>query len=348
MSVITVGNDELFEIIQYLNLIRARFNTDDVWTVYPVLYSGFDSIDIISNPANLSHLVIGYEVIIKFQKNGYEYIVEGEVAEISVKKLATVTIKFHHAKKYYNLRKHIRFEVELCSQIVEIGSSDVTSTEKKCFEGTVLNLSKGGAMVRTEADFSVHDIIEVFVTLTSGTCFKTKAKILRKQNIEDKGYSYGVQFINTSEEDMKNLDLEIHKLEKSYFSSLREYKESQSTFDTKFAIFSTDVDESYGIREALVKLGAENFDIVNNFKYYFGFITEEKPKFIIFDLNIVDDQIDELIKNIRSNFPQLEILLILPIEYQQSEEFRHVIKESDVLFKPLIYNEFEDKIIKYL
>jgi len=348
MSVITVTNDELFEIIQYTNLVRVRFDTDDAWTVYPVLYSSFDSIDIISNHADLSHIAVGNNVSFKFQKHGYEYIVEGEVAEISLKNSATVTIKYQSAKKYYNLRKYMRFEVNLRSEIMKTGLSDETSNGKQFFTANILNISKGGAMVAVDADLSVNEIIEMSTTFKSGVCFKTKAEILRKQNMQGKGFTYGVHFVNTSEENVRNLNHEITRLEKSYFSSLREYKKLQSGFDTKFAIFSTDVDESYDIRESLVKIGAENFDVVNNFKFYFDFISEEKPKFIIFDLSEMDEEISNLIGNVGKEFPQLEILLIVPIKYQQNEEFRHVINGHDVLFKPLIYNEFEDKIIKYL
>lgn len=348
MSVITVNKDELFEIIQYINLIRARIDSDNVWTVYPVLYSGFDSIDIIIDLKDISQLAVGHKVCFKFQKYGYEYLVDGEVVEINLKSSVTVTIKFLEAKKYYNLRKHIRFEVELCSQIKEIDSKDDTAFIKHCHEAVVLNLSKGGAMLFTKADFASNRIVEISATFVSGICFATKAQILRKQTVQNKGYNYGVQFFNTSEEDLNNLNAEIAKLEKEYFSSLREYKKSQSTFDTKFAIFSSDVDESYGIREALVKLGAENFDVVNNFKFYGGFISEEKPKFIILDLSTVDNEVEKLIENIRADFPQMAVLMILPIKYQQDEEFKHFINKLDVLFKPLIYNEFEDKIIKYL
>ena len=347
MSIITVDSHELFEIIQYVNLIKAKFDTDKVWTVYPVLYSSFDSIDIISGQSNLSHLSVGNKANFKFQKHGYEYIVEGEISDISLKSSSTITIKFHNAKKYYNLRKHVRFDVELSSQISEIGSCKETNN-KQYFEATILNLSKGGAMVTSSANFSVNDIIEISTAFASGNSFRTRAQILRKQNTQYGGYSYGIQFINTSEENIKNLNIEITKLERSYFNSLRDYKKSQSAFDTKFAIFSTDTDESYDIREALVKLGAENFDVVNNFKFYFGFISEEKPKFIIFDLSSMDEHIDELIKNIKNDFPELDVLLILPLDHQENEEFSHVINEHDVLYKPLIYNEFEDKIIKYL
>lgn len=348
MSVITVSKDELFGIIQYINLIRARFGTDDIWTVYPVLYSGFDSIDIIFTLNNISHLELGQEVSFKFQKGGYEYIVEGEVIEIRSKSSSTVSIKFIDAKKYYNLRKHIRFEVELCSKIKGACDNDDTAVTNQCFEATVLNLSKGGLMVSTSADFTSNDLIEVYVTFASGISFKTKAQILRKQSIQNKGYYYGVQFVDTSEGDLESLSEEIATLEKAYFNSLRVYKKSESTFDTKFAIFSSDVDESFGIREALVKLGAENFDVVNNFKFYFGFISEEMPKFIILDLSMLDNEVEKIIESIGADFPQLGVLLILPIQYQQDNEFKHIINKLDVLFKPLIYNEFEDKIIKYL
>lgn len=88
--------------------------------------------------------------------------------------------------------------------------------------------------------------------------------------------------------------------------------------------------------------------MINNFKFYFGFLSEEKPKFIIFDSSKMDDEVANLIENIKAEFPQVEVLLILPIVYQQAKEFEHVFNRLDVLYKPLIYNEFEDKIIKYL
>jgi hypothetical protein len=194
----------------------------------------------------------------------------------------------------------------------------------------------------------INDVIDFAVSFESGLCFKSKAQILRKQNMQNEGYNYGLQFIHTSEDDSRNLNNEIGKLEKAYFSSLREYKKSESEFDAKFAIFSSDIDESYDIREALVKLGAENFDVINNFKFYIGFMAEEKPKFIIIDLSIMDDDVANLIENIKTDFPQVGILMILQIAYQQDGEFINVIDKLDVLYKPLIYNEFEDRIIKYL
>lgn len=349
MSVIAVSKDELFGIVQYLNLIRAKFQCDDVWTVYPVLYSGYDSMDIIyDSHKNIAPVQVGHNVLLKFQKHGYEYLVTGEADEISQNNPASITIKFVETKKYFNLRKHIRFESCLTSEVKGNCVDDATEFGNKRYSSIVKNLSKGGAMVCTSIDLGINDIIDIRISFGSGNYFDSKAKILRKQSVGNEEFNYGVQFSEVSEENSRILDTEIGKLEKAYFSFLRDYKKSESVYDTRFAIFSSDIDESYEIREELVKIGAENFDIINNFKFYYGFLSEEKPKFIIFDSNVMDDEVVKLIENIRTEFTQVGILLILPIIYQQSEEYKDIFESLDVLYKPLIYNEFEDKIIKYL
>ncbi len=349
MSVIAVGKDELFGIVQHLNLIRAKFQCNDVWTVYPVLYSSYDSLDILYDPRkNTAPVKVGDKVLFKFQKQGYEYIVDGEADEVSQDNTATITIKFVEAKKYFNLRKHIRFEACLTSQVKGNCLDDDDQYRADWYSSTVKNLSKGGAMVTTNAGFEIEDTIDIRVSFRSGNCFYSKAKVMRKQVMGNEEFNYGVQFTELTGDNFKILDVEIGELEKAYFSSLREYKRAESIFDTRFAIFSSDIDESYDIREELVKIGAENFDIINNFKFYYGFLSEEKPKFIIFDSNAMETEVVELIENIRTEFPQVGMLLILPIIYQQAEEYKQFFESLDVLYKPLIYNEFEDKIIKYL
>ncbi|OPZ84637.1 MAG: PilZ domain protein [Firmicutes bacterium ADurb.Bin419] len=349
MSVIDVSKDELFGIMQYLNLIRAKFQDNDVWTVYPVLYSSYDSVDIIYDPRkNVVSVQVGHKVLFKFQKQGYEYLVNGEVDEISQDNPSTITIKFIEAKKYFNLRKHMRFESCFTSEVKHTCLDGAVEPRNICCSGIIKNLSKGGAMFSTSLDVEINDIIDIRISFESGNYFASKAKVLRKQSVGNEEYSYGVQFIEVSADNLRTLNLEIKKLEKAYFSSLREYKKSESVFDTRFAIFSFDIDESYDIREELVKIGAENFDVINNFKFYYGFLSDEKPKFIIFDSNVMDDEVVELVEKIRTEFPQVGILLILPIIYQQAEEYKQIFDSLDVLYKPLIYNEFEDKIIKYL
>jgi len=76
------------------------------------------------------------------------------------------------------------------------------------------------------------------------------------------------QFAGMSKGELGHFKYRAFKFEEKYFKSLsifREYKRtSDMRFDTKIVIFSSDIDESYDIRESLIKLGAENFDVINN------------------------------------------------------------------------------------
>jgi len=44
----------------------------------------------------------------------------------------------------------------------------------------------------------------------------------------------------------------------------------------------------------------------------------------------------------------MHVQIILPIELMEEDILGHLATEDEILFKPLIYNEFEDRIIKYL
>jgi len=71
MSVISVSKEELFNVMQYTNLVRVRFENDDVWTVLPILYAGEDQVDILvdASKITLPGDVCG-KAVIKFQSKG--------------------------------------------------------------------------------------------------------------------------------------------------------------------------------------------------------------------------------------------------------------------------------------
>ncbi|HOM03458.1 MAG TPA: PilZ domain-containing protein [Acetivibrio sp.] len=354
MSVISVSKEELFGIMQYTNLVRVRFENDDVWTVLPILYASEDQVDVLvdaSKTALIDHA--GSRAVIKFQRKGYEYIVNGHIDSKSTDAPVTVTIKYTEAKKYYNLRKHIRFDVDMKSQIKERESG---SQPQKCEalwkDAAIKNISKGGAMFISDTKLDFNSTIDIKLIFDSAKEVIASAKILRATELGNGEFGYGAQFIDISGEDKGILNAEISKLEEKYLSSLstlREYKRtSDMRFDTKIVIFSSDIDESYDIRESLVKLGAENFDVINNFKFYFDYLTEEKPKLVIIDTNTLNDEVIDTVKNIKTDFSDMNVQLVLPIELMEEDILISLAGEDEILFKPLIYNEFEDRIIKYL
>ncbi|ABN54091.1 MAG TPA: histidine kinase [Hungateiclostridium thermocellum] len=351
MSVISVSKEELFNVMQYTNLVRVRFENDDVWTVLPILYAGEDQVDILvdASKITLPGDVCG-KAVIKFQRKGYEYIINGHIDNKSEDAPATVTIKYIDAKKYYNLRKHIRFDVNINSRIKEKDAGQKCESSWK--EATVRNISKGGAMFVSNVKLDFNSMIDMKLYFDSSKEFVTSAKILRVSELGNGEFGYGVQFAGMSKENWDILNTELLKFEEKYFKSLsifREYKRtSDMRFDTKIVIFSSDIDESYDIRESLIKLGAENFDVINNFKFYFDYLTEEKPKLVIIDTNTLNDEVVDTVRNIKTDFPDMHVQIILPIELMEEDILGTLATEDEILFKPLIYNEFEDRIIKYL
>lgn len=345
MGIITVSTAELQNVMQFINVVKVKFKDQEMWDVVPVLYTTDDSIVVIieSDSKNFS-IPAKHELVMKFQKYGYEYLVSGYVAEGTSKGDGTLTIKCSIAQKYYNLRKYMRFDTNLKALIKE--------DENLTVENAVKNISKGGAMVVTDLDLELNSKVNIEIIFTSGNSVTAIGKILRKSSYKH-SFSYGVQFVTISEENSIVIDKEISAYEKEYFKSLsilKEYnKKGNEYLDTKIAIFSNEPDESYDIREILVKLGLENFDLFQNFKFYIDFFTEEKPRILIIDTTEITDEVKNVIDQIQGSFSEINIIVLLPLEYAENEDILAELPEdTHVLFKPLILNEFEEVLIKYI
>lgn len=355
MSVLTVDRDELFDVLQSTNLIKVQFESGNMWSVFPVLFVDNGNLEIFkSAQETCSSCDVGKQVVFKFQKQGYEYIAEGKIVSVSNDIPQTFTIEYNDARKYLNVRKHIRFDTDLES-VVSCNDCSIKSIEKdagKCMDCRVKNISKGGAMLETDGEMDLNTIIKIRVKFNSGKDFFTTAEVLRKSKTKENKFTYGIKFLEELQEGTEVLNQEIQRLEKEYFTCLnplREYKKSSDAcFDTKVLIMSDDPDESYDLRESLVKIGVQNFDIMKSFMFYCEFLREEKISLIIIDAQSLSDQVCSLIENIKTELPEINVLLTVPIE--SMDECNNLMESNkvDILFKPLIYNEFEDKIIKYL
>ncbi len=346
MSLINVGLTELSEVVQHLNIIKVKFGSIASWMVAPLLFTADESIDIIIDSSNINMLSVGVEAVLKFQKNGYEYIVSGQVENISSGNLAVATIKLNMGQKYFNLRKHMRFDTEL--------NASIQCTSGACAEGTVKNISRGGIMWVTTEDVEMSPEVTVKITFQSGLVFQSEGKIVRKTKVTDGLLNCGIQFTRISEDGSKIFNDEIQKYEREYFNSLnvlREYTNRENlVYDTKVLILSYDADQSYEIREVLVKIGADNFDMLQNFTFYSQLITEENPKIVIVNVDEYSEEIFANIKEISEIFPQINIILLMNLAgADENEEKEACIPEGiTVLYKPLIGNEFEEVILKYL
>ncbi|TYQ15081.1 UNVERIFIED_CONTAM: PilZ domain-containing protein [Acetivibrio alkalicellulosi] len=356
MSVVSVNNEEIFSVMQSTNLVRIKFKSIDMWSVMPVLYCDVDNVNLLIGTSNfVGESIDENKVLVKFQKQGYEYIINGELIEKNLSSPATITIKYQEAIKYYNLRKSIRFDTNIDGQIsyMQINSNEevelANDVEGNCL---VRNISKGGAMFLSKNELNLSDLIWIKLQFPSRNYVVSKAKVLRKIIADDNTFSYGIQFEQIEDQYKCVFDDEIKKLEKEYFNSLnilRDYKNTTSSnYETKIAIFSYDIQGSYEVREWLIKLGAQNFDVISDLRFYHEYVEEEKPKIIIIDALDINEEIIGIIENINYEYPDTCLLTLLPIELREDKRLNDIKKSSDILLRPLIYDEFEGEIIKYL
>jgi hypothetical protein len=348
MSIITVNLKDLFNVVQYINMVRIKLENDDSWTIAPVLYSTEESLDILCERAKSWHSInVNEKVIIKFQQLGYEYLINGIISDIGQGSANSISIKYIAAQKCYNLRKFMRFDATLKASII--------SNDGKAVESKVSNISKGGVMLTTSIDLLIDIKTKIRITFDSGNFFTVTTQIIRKSITKEGVFIYGLQFVELSDYDTKIINTQISEYEREYLKSismLRYYSnKSEKSYDTRVAIFSyEDIDESYAIREELIKAGVENYDFFYNFNFYVDYFTDEKPKIVFIDAGKIDTELNDFIININKDFPNKIIVLLLPIEFiEKSREIKSVQENVDIiLYKPLIFDEFEQAIIKFL
>jgi hypothetical protein len=345
MKITIIKPDELFETMQQLNLLKVKFGSSDTWIAAPVLFAAQESVDLIINTENAVGLQAGEVVILKFQKYGYEYIVSGECAYIRSEDPTLVSVRITMAQRHFNLRKHMRFDTNLKVIIKNAGGHHVESMAK--------NISRGGAMIVTKADIGMNSPINIQITFQSQNSFNAVAKILRKSSDNENGFSYGIQFEDISEDNSRVFNKEILKYEREYIKTLDILKEcinkNDSCFSARISIFSFAADESYEIREILIKMGAENFDVFHNFKFYYDFFVEENPKIVVIDTDMIKTEVLDLLNKINDRFPDIRVVLLTALnDAAGNEEIEGIPDGITVLYKPLIFDEFEKEIIKYM
>ncbi len=347
MNTIFVNKDELFNVLQYINLIKVKFQNENSWKTFPISYATENGVEIISeSKRKVQSIAIGQKIECKFQKSGYEYIINGDICELGEEFPAGITIKFSMCMKYYNKRKYIRFDINSLD-------AEITQDNMLWHKGYIINLSKGGALFNTDIDLSTKSQTFLKIYFHNNIIFDSPVEIARKINTLKEEYSYGFQFKGINQDNLRILYNEIRKLEMEYFKSLdglREYiKKSESFYETKIAIISDDIDESYDIRESLTKLGAYNFEILNDLDYYKDFLIDLDPQIIIMDINILSVSTLKVLDVINADLEKCSQFLILPIDqFDKWEEVKKDYKNFEALFKPLIFNEFEDRILKCL
>ncbi len=340
MSITDIRNDEFFDVLKRTNLVRVRVEGCENWCVAPVLYAGDGVISLLVDYGrNVSEM--GNDVTMKFQKNDYEYIVCGRVIESGASSPVSLIITPLSVHRYCNIRKHIRYDTHLHARVF-----DGSGVETDCI---VKNISRGGIMLLSKTKVLQKDV-KAKIFFESGNSISANTRLARETET-DGTYIYGIGFVEMDEKDRIILNAEIGKLEGEYLKSLnflKEYINQGTVIDTEVAVLCTS-DGSMDIRESLTKMGAENFDIFYNYKVYSDFYENEHPKLVIIDAEEINDDVLNAVDNIKSAYAAINQVLIVPMEAEsQITLYEELLSDIEIIYKPLVCNEFDETILKYL
>jgi hypothetical protein len=337
--------DEIVDALRHVKLLKMNFENTNIWKVFLIHEIKDEDIIIILDSKDTDvEMESGNSINLKFMANQYEYLVNTKISEVIDYKIIIISLKEFNAQKFLNIRKYNRYDTDL--------KVDVDFKDGQMMEGYVKNISLNGALISlAELKFQVHDIIKVNIFLSTKNKLYTNAKIQRAF-INNNRVEYGIEFIDIENKTYEILKEEIMKYEKKLFNKFNLINKttdiSEVIYKKKILILNYNKFENVDIRETLSKIGAKNYEVLYNFDFYIEYFEFEKPEIVIIDADICGDKIKNTLDKIKSNFPNIKIIVIIPYEFAKIEKVKESTKDLTVLYRPLVYNEFEEVIIWYL
>lgn len=102
--------------------------------------------------------------------------------------------------------------IECTFTLIDFSNNSLGALKNRSFNGMINDISIGGLKFHSSYEFPVkHNIIMKMNFTFHGEVFELKGKIIRREDhIKGKSVSYGVQFVDLSENDIKRLNVTIH------------------------------------------------------------------------------------------------------------------------------------------
>jgi len=154
-----------------------------------------------------SLIMVGDDMQITQTIDGYEYIINCMITQISIEPKRIILLKVNNIKKVQNFRKDERYSVNYATTIQSFA-------EQEGVFGVVVNISISGLAFVCRNTFIPGEMVRLSIMLPSST-FTIDAEIMRVSD-SDKGNEYGVRFLRTDEDatrDIKQLIEDIKERE---------------------------------------------------------------------------------------------------------------------------------------
>lgn len=354
MSVQSVKKTEIVDILKDISLIRVQYGNDQLVDINPVFIASEDTIDILANSGTIRDGVdIGSKVVCKFGHEGYEYIIDGEIANVCVYDPPTVSINVIEAKRVKDMRKDIRYETNLKSSVdMADGSRPI-----KC---TVRNISRGGAGIVSESADIDRSGAEVYlsINLRRNKTVKLKAKVLRKTETTVGGkkyYSYGLQFQELSHEQSCQLTGIISGIVEGYEKLKRDSAAAISSAAlrasggrSRVVLIGNNPEVTSQIRMCLESLGIDELSVLKDIVFLRTYLEKEKPKIVVIDRDSSDGSGFKDAVTLAGAYPDIRFFLVCDYDDDGSRTSSEMPTNIELLYKPFINSEIEERFIKYI
>jgi len=150
-------------------------------------------------------ILTGDSVVCIFFDQEVEYVLSGEVSDISLLVPHKMTIKIENIEKHTNQRKQPRYSVSLSANVK-------TDDFSKIGFAVVKNISLLGVSMVCKKELSENSEVQINIAVSSDVIITASGKIVRKRELEN-FYEYGLSLTKIDEFNKEELDKYINHLE---------------------------------------------------------------------------------------------------------------------------------------
>jgi len=182
------------ESIVKTKLVKAN---DWIANIVHKIYFDKNELEIALDERYISSLImVGDDMQVTQTIEGYEYIINCKIMQISIEPKRIILLKVNNIKKIQNFRKDERYSVNYATTIQSFSEEDGVF-------GVVVNISISGLAFVCRNTFIPGEMVRLSIMLPSST-FTIDAEIMRVSD-SDKGNEYGVRFLRTDEEAIRDI-----------------------------------------------------------------------------------------------------------------------------------------------
>ena len=191
--------EKLLDFLVEESVIKTKLGKASEWipNVAHKVYSEENEIEIALDERYLSSLVmVGDDMQVTQTIDGYEYILNCIITQISIEPKRIILLRVNDVKKIQKFRKYERYSVNYATTIQSF------SEENGVF-GVVVNISVSGLAFVCRNMFVPGEMVRLSIMLPSST-FTIDAEIMRVTD-SDKGNEYGVRFLRTDDDAIRDI-----------------------------------------------------------------------------------------------------------------------------------------------